>query len=330
MAKQKIRLLFFLLILVFSVKVSAQDFRGQIEEINSLIDNRNLERALVLAEQLRHSDHDLMKGVGLEFMGSIYYQQGRDSLALHYFDLSQPLFDSHSVYVRKGIIYLNRNELDSALTNYHKAYDRKFEGIDSLTWADICQDLGIIYKEKVQYEESAKFLKEALEYDPENWKIDFELSDLTAKSNQFEASVGWAEQALLKPGGQNSSVYYMKASALSFLEKFEESLEIGYTLLNDSIVGYDANIMIGIIYERTGRLDSALFYSEQALALRPEELIPLNNVAYMLQRMGRYEEALVYLDRTIALNSEFPYPHNNKAYCLLKTGEISRAFDQLK
>ena len=116
---------------------------------------------------------------------------------------------------------------------------------------------GIILKEKGEFKEAEKKLKEALKERYNEIKVRLQLIDLAIKERKFDKA---------------------KKELDSILKLVEE----------DEIILF----IKGYIYSRTGKLDEAIGCYEKILSLNPDCILAKKNLGIILYNKGDYEEAL--------------------------------------
>lgn len=87
---------------------------------------------------------------------------------------------------------------------------------------------------------------------------------------------------------------------------------------------YDLDRVARGLY-REKKYDDAAKTLEQAVALKPNDPVLLNNLGFLYFQMGRYADAVSYLEKTLALDPNRKEAHGNLAYADLKLGRKSEA-----
>ena len=78
-------------------------------------------------------------------------------------------------------------------------------------------------------------------------------------------------------------------------------------------------------YYREKKYDEAAKTLEQAVALKPNDPVLLNNLGFIYFEMGRYNDAVTFLEKTLALDPNRKEAHGNLAYAYLKLGRKAEA-----
>jgi peptidoglycan/xylan/chitin deacetylase (PgdA/CDA1 family)/uncharacterized caspase-like protein len=76
---------------------------------------------------------------------------------------------------------------------------------------------------------------------------------------------------------------------------------------------------------RAKKYDQALDKSQQALALKPDDPILMNNLGFLYYAMGRYDQALPYLEKTLQIDPKRKEAHGNIAELYMKLGRKPEA-----
>jgi peptidoglycan/xylan/chitin deacetylase (PgdA/CDA1 family)/TolA-binding protein len=78
-------------------------------------------------------------------------------------------------------------------------------------------------------------------------------------------------------------------------------------------------------YYREKKYDEAAKTLEQAVALKPNDPVLLNNLGFIYFEMGRYDDAATYLEKTLTLDPNRKEAHENLADADLKLGKKTEA-----
>ncbi len=78
-------------------------------------------------------------------------------------------------------------------------------------------------------------------------------------------------------------------------------------------------------YYREKKYDDAAKALEQAVALKPNDAVLLNNLGFVYFEMGRDDDAVSYLEKTLSIDPNRKEAHGNLAYADLKLGKRAEA-----
>ncbi|MBX7052295.1 MAG: tetratricopeptide repeat protein [Flavobacteriales bacterium] len=261
---------------------------------------------------------DSTKGRLAEDISYEYYNLSIDS-SLHYARISgqyaieiddkRMLAQSHNT---QGICYLGKSSLMNALDHFQTAYELYHQIGDRKGEAKMLNNLGVIYTETQDYHRA----KEKYE-----------------NSYRLNNELGYWEAA--------SNALYNISGSHFLLKNYDESLKYAHELQQYCILHPEATSpdpLFGDIFEQQGKLDSAYFYMERAVASQEEKGDLINwssgilNLARVVAKQEKYQEADALLEKV------YPVIHNNefmeaqfayltqKAEIFAKLGDPGRAY----
>ncbi|WP_339608322.1 tetratricopeptide repeat protein [uncultured Roseivirga sp.] len=314
-------LLLIIIVLIKSNGLYGQNRYALINYANSLLEEKNYNKLIEVSKDIISSDSLVFQALGYQIMASAYGYLEMDSLALEYFQKSEfAVKENSNLYGAKGQFFLNRNELDSALSNYGKALLYLQEYHDSSYVADILLDAGIILKTKIRYEEAIEALRVSIDYDPADWKAFYHLSETYLFSDSLNKALEFSKKARDLNNTNSLEPQYIEASAMFLLGDTESSLSLAKEVLNDPLLIYEANYLLSDIHRSLGNHNLAIEHLRECLKIDSESVPVLNNIAFINMSSGDYTEAISYFDKCIALDPDFAYAYNNKAWCLYQQG----------
>lgn len=170
-------------------------------------------------------------------------------------------------------------------------------------------------------------------------KIEIDISSISNQKAEFDLAIKYCEKGnftkakpiLEKLINKNPSVSeYHRILGQVYSEEGNQNEAIN--CLTDAIRWDPRNayalIMMGNIFARyRDDIDTAMTYYKQALAVKPDDYIAMNNIGANLMNLGRIEEAEQYFEAAININSSYP----NTLYALAmiqdKKCNLQEAFD---
>jgi len=152
------------------------------------------------------------------------------------------------------------------------------------------------------YEQSVKYLQQALEIDP----------DYAPAWNLLGAT--YSNQAI------SGQMPFREAHELA-LSAVEKALEIDPNFA----LAYSARAWVAMRYERDYAASARYF--QKALALAPDNPIIMGNAAVLATTLGRIEEAIDLTRRSLALNPISTVGHSNLSDQLARAGRYADAID---
>jgi tetratricopeptide (TPR) repeat protein len=88
----------------------------------------------------------------------------------------------------------------------------------------------------------------------------------------------------------------------------------------------DAYALRALALSLVGRYAEAISDYDQALMMRPDHAVALNNRAWALYKMGRIEEAMPDVQKSLSLDGTSPHAFDTRAHLYQARGEAERAF----
>ncbi|MBN2534930.1 MAG: tetratricopeptide repeat protein [Spirochaetales bacterium] len=87
-------------------------------------------------------------------------------------------------------------------------------------------------------------------------------------------------------------------------------------------------MLLGNVYERTGKIDKALQSYKQSIRLKPDNVEAYNNLGITYKRIKKYKEALAFLKRALLLDPHRADIHYNLGNVYKETGNLEQAIKQ--
>jgi tetratricopeptide (TPR) repeat protein len=109
-------------------------------------------------------------------------------------------------------------------------------------------------------------------------------------------------------------------------ERYAEALETAEKAARDFPDSYDAQLCLGLAYQKSHRVSGALECYDRALAMRSDDPELHNNRGIQLQEMGRMNEALASYERALELRPDFPLARFHRALARLMVGDYERGW----
>ena len=137
-------------------------------------------------------------------------------------------------------------------------------------------------------------------------------------------------QAALRADGNNVEILYELSMVNAHLGRFDGALALADRALAGNAGIAQLHFHRAELLGALRRPDAAVEAYRQALAIDPDHLHALNNLADSLNSMGRAAEALPLLERALALKPDYAPALNNRANALQALGRLDdalRGFD---
>lgn len=92
----------------------------------------------------------------------------------------------------------------------------------------------------------------------------------------------------------------------------------------------DAYALRALALSLVGRYPEAIADYDQALAMRPDHAVALNNRAWALYKMGRIAEAMPDVQRSLTLDPSSPHAFDTRAHLFQEQGEPDLAYQDYR
>lgn len=261
----------------------------------------------------------------------------------------------HFLYYQRGVLYIEKNDLDSAETDFKKAKSL------NPNKAEYYAKLAHIYLEK-NINKCKEEIEAGLKIDPENIEIIWARAGFYAKNEKADDALSDANFILVKTKGKESS--YGRRGLINYLVgRYEDSLadinrEIAecpmghfgsyhmYSIHLRKCIYFKKNNLQGKLEalkesflkaceklkEGSIKLDSklnaeAIDFFNKANEIYPELFLATFKKALALLELGKIEDGVANLDNSISLCPEYPSSYYYKGYVRLKEGRAKEAID---
>lgn len=205
--------------------------------------------------------------------------------------------------------------------------------------------LGIIYQQLEDYDDAIKYLKTALQLDPNSFQGFYNLGIAFEKKGELNAAIDCYRKVIeINPnfveafirlgnarrsqGGFDEAVdYYRKAIQLApdltkayynlgrtfqEMEKFDEAMACYQKTVQLDPNLTEAYYYLAMVFEKKGELDKAIDYYQRFIQLNPNLIEAYYNLGILLYIQGRQDESISVYGKAILLSS------NNLAFRFLK------------
>ncbi|HRH37619.1 MAG TPA: tetratricopeptide repeat protein [Flavobacteriales bacterium] len=270
-----------------------------VEEFELIIDHyleqNNTHRAkevLELAQKQHPGSLDVMFSEAIVLMN-----MGRLTKALEVLDAIGKLEPfNEEVHLHKAGIYSQLRNYRRAIEHYKRALELADEGKD-----DILLDLAFEYENIEGWELAVDSLKKALEINPENEAVLYELAYVLDLMDANQVSVAFFKR-FTNEYPYSFVAWFNLGNALSRLERFEESneaLELCLAIEEKFSSAYFSKARNLLL---VGQYEKAIECYNEALANDGPQAITFSYIGECYEKMERYEQALIHYDQAIALD----------------------------
>ncbi|HEX2617266.1 MAG TPA: tetratricopeptide repeat protein [Flavobacteriales bacterium] len=270
-----------------------------VEEFELIIDHylegnepKKAEQVLQFAKRQHPGSVDITFCEAVVLMGL-----GRLSKAMELLDTIERVEPyNEDVQLHKANIFSQQRNYRRAVEHYKRALELADEGLD-----DIYLDLAFEYENLEEYEDAIKCLKQALDLNPENEAVLYELAYCYDLGEAEEASVVFF-RSFTNEHPYSSVAWYNMGNVLAKLERFEESneaLDLAIAIderFSSAYFSKARNLLLA------GRYDDAIACYEETLSFDGPQAITFSFIGECYEKMERYEQALIHYDQAIALD----------------------------
>ena len=256
-------------------------------------------------------------------------------------------------------IYLSRNQSDKALAVLQDLRKNATDGqkIDFI--------IGRIFMDQHKYQEAIKIFKEMLAREPgldlarsllamafyeagdpaqakalllavkkEDNGYDDAISLLIkmyAEEKEFQKAIALINRAIKESKGDSQKYYFALASLYEEQGKITEAERV----LRDTVRQFpkveNGLFVLGMFFERHGRLDEAMIQMEKVLALSPNDPLALNYIGYSWADRGlNLPQALEYIQKAVAQRPDDGFILDSLGWVFFRRGELQQAVEALE
>jgi tetratricopeptide (TPR) repeat protein len=168
--------------------------------------------------------------------------------------------------------------------------------------------------------------------------VDIDVNTIANQENDYRKVITLCENGkfaeakpillnLIEKNPTNSEYYRILGQVLSDEGETEEAINsLIYALRWDSKNAY-ALVMMGNIFARDKNdIETAMKYYDQALVVKPNDNITINNIGANLLQQNKFEEAKKYFYKALELDSNYPNTHYALAMIADSEDDLDSAF----
>ena len=273
-----------------------------VEELEMIIDHylernetRRAERVLLFAQQLHPASIDISFCEAVVMMAL-----GRLSKAMELLDAIEKVEPyNEEVQLHKAGIFSQQRNHRRSVEHYKRALELAEEGLD-----EIHLDLAFEYENLEEYDDAIACLKNALELNPENEAVLYELAYCYDLAGADEACITFFRN-FTNEQPYSSVSWYNLGNVFAKLERYEESnqaLDLAIAIderFSSAYFSKARNLLIG------SKFEEAVACYEETLVFDGPQAITYSFIGECYEKMDRYEQALINYDQSIALDPEW-------------------------
>ena len=200
------------------------------------------------------------------------------------------------VHLHKAGIHSQLRNYRRAVEHYKRALDLADEGLD-----EIYLDLAFEYENLESIELAVDCLKKALEINPENEAVLYELSYCYELADAHQAAVAYFRE-FTNEHPYAFVAWYNLGAALARLERLEESneaLDLCMAIDDRFTSAYFAKARNMLLQ---GRYEDAVECYNETISIDGPQAVTFSYIGECFEKMERYEQALIHYDQSIALD----------------------------
>ncbi|MBL7963234.1 MAG: tetratricopeptide repeat protein [Flavobacteriales bacterium] len=263
--------------------------------IDHYLDHSDLRRA---REVLEFAQRQHPGSVDLTYCeAQVLMASGRLNKALEVLDALEKLEPyNEDIHLHKAGIFSQLRNYRRAVDHYKRALDLAEEGLD-----EIYLDLAFEYENLEEFEEAIACLQKALETNPENEAVLYELAYCYDLAEAHEASLSYFRR-FTNEHPYAFVAWYNLGNTLARMEKLEESNEA-----LDLAIAIDQRFSSAYFSKarnllQQGRYEEAISCYQDTLEFDGPQAITFSYIGECYEKMERFEAALIHYDQAIALD----------------------------
>ncbi|MBK6894251.1 MAG: tetratricopeptide repeat protein [Flavobacteriales bacterium] len=225
---------------------------------------------------------------------------GRLSKAMELLDAIEKVEPyNEEVQLHKAGIFSQQRNHRRSVEHYKRALELAEEGLD-----EIHLDLAFEYENLEEYDDAIACLKNALELNPENEAVLYELAYCYDLAGADEACITFFRN-FTNEQPYSSVSWYNLGNVFAKLERYEESnqaLDLAIAIderFSSAYFSKARNLLIG------SKFEEAVACYEETLVFDGPQAITYSFIGECYEKMDRYEQALINYDQSIALDPEW-------------------------
>lgn len=241
-----------------------------------------------------------LRGEKLLAGGQIEQARALFQLAVGRYKKAQQLYPNYAeIYQNLGAVYVNLQDLPSAIREYERALD-----IDSTrgdTWSNFGQAL---YKSS-RLDEATRAFERAIELLPDQAEPYNNLGNIYADKADFDVSIHWYQQALERDPDQRDAVLVNLAGVYRAAGQYAAARGLVKERLQQTSDRAEWYFQLGMVEREAGNLGAAsdAFVAAVVADIRHYQAHTQAGETYF--ELGRYEEACDYFSVATAENKEY-------------------------
>jgi len=263
----------------YELKAKAHDQLGEVEE------------AIAALEESLLYDRTYVENV--KFLGELYERTGQLERAQQLYSRALTNVTDPDMQYRLALLFMDQERHGEA-SSLLRELSQKYPGNRQIRMA-----FGRALRDHKRYAEAAEIFEEALQSDPDNYGINYQLAEI-------ENLLGKRQESI---------------------DRFLRLRESGSS--EDQINSIDTNL--ALIYQRARRFEEAIEIFSRIREESPEDVFASLRLVYALKDAGQISEALELSQQLFEQSAERSYQEEpGKTYLVIARAQVLSAADQLK
>ena len=230
-------------------------------------------------------------------LAQIYIQNGKPSKGLHFLREIEPLENCNSeFFLLKGSALNVLGKREDAHRAFDQAIRLTFDNRD-----DVVFSIAYSYLNTRHYNLAIKYLKLALEINPENLAVIHELALVYEKIDKLEESIQcYKEYIDLDPFAEH--IWFNLGMVYSSMERYQEAIEayeFAIAISPDYISAYFSK---GNTQVNSDAFHEAIITFEQILAIEPDNTQAYTYIGECYDKLGLYKRSIYYYRKALCID----------------------------
>ncbi|HHZ92484.1 TPA: tetratricopeptide repeat protein, partial [Candidatus Poribacteria bacterium] len=179
-------------------------------------------------------------------------------------------------------------------------------------------------QEKGELEESIEAYHKAIEINPNDSRIHYNLGAAQKKQGKLDNAIQTYHQAIeINP--DDAEIYNSLGTTLQKQEKLDQAIQVYHRALEINSNYSEASYNLGLALQQQGKLDRAIQSYHRALDINPNYSAAYNNLGLVLQEQGKLDHAVQSYHRALDINPNYGEAYNNLGIALKEQEKLDDA-----